>query len=66
MLLSLLTQVIGHLLTWSPGHLSTYVQELLRTNAISDKLLGTAFTSFALSILLIALSVYSFRRKQNG
>lgn len=66
MLLSLLTQVIGHVLTWSPGHLSTYVQELLRTGTISDKLLGTAFTSFALSILLVVLSVYSFRRKQNG
>ncbi|WP_404458200.1 ABC transporter permease [Oceanobacillus kapialis] len=66
MLISLLTQIFGHVLTWSPGHLTTYIQELLLTDSVSHRLLGTAFTSIALSVLLIVISVYCFRRRQNG
>ncbi|WP_042225002.1 ABC transporter permease [Oceanobacillus manasiensis] len=65
MLLSLLTQVFGHILTWSPVHLSSYIQELLLTGTVSDKLFGTAFVTIALSIMLLILSVYSFQRSEN-
>lgn len=64
MLMSIVTQIFGHLLTWSPVHLSSYIHEMLLTESISSDLVATGFVTIVITIILLAASIFTFKRKE--
>lgn len=64
MLMSLLTKIFGKFLNWSPIHLSDHIFDMLMMEHISMDLISTALITFALSIILLVLSIFIFRTKE--
>ncbi|MBP1970595.1 ABC-2 type transport system permease protein [Virgibacillus natechei] len=66
MLMSIITQIFGHLLTWSPVHLSSYIHEMLITGSISSDLVATGLVTIVITIILLAASVFTLKNKELG
>lgn len=62
--MSVVTNVFGHLLPWSPIHLSTYIHDMLIFNQISTELIATSGITIALIFLFLIASVFTLRKKE--
>lgn len=63
-IMSIITNIFDHLLTWSPIKLSEHIQEMLVFNEISIDLVATALVTIGIIIGLLIGSVYVFKRKE--
>lgn len=63
-IMSMITNIFDHLLTWSPIKLSEYIQEMLVFNEISMDLVATALVTIGIIITLLISSFYIFNRKE--
>ncbi|WP_342028694.1 ABC transporter permease [Oceanobacillus limi] len=61
MIMSLITQVFGHFLDWSPNKLSNHIFESLMTDQASTDLIATGSVTIFISVLLLVASIYCFR-----
>ncbi|GAB3042529.1 ABC transporter permease [Virgibacillus ainsalahensis] len=64
MLMSLITQVFGHFLEWSPNNLSSHINEMVITGSISSDLVATAVVTIVLIILVLTASIFTFKTKE--
>ncbi|PAV28125.1 ABC transporter permease [Virgibacillus profundi] len=64
MLMSVITQVFAHVLEWSPNNLSSHIFEMLMTDSIPSDLIGSAIVTIAISIILVAASILTFKNKE--
>lgn len=64
MVMSIVTNIFDHLLTWSPIKLSEHIQEMLVFNEVSTDLITTALVTVGIIGILLVSSVYIFRRKE--
>ncbi|MUV38699.1 putative transmembrane protein YxlG [Lentibacillus sp. JNUCC-1] len=64
MVMSIVTQIFGHVLTWSPNKLSPHIQEMLLTGQTTSDLWGSAAVTLILSIALVIGAVFIFRKKE--
>nr|WP_183072798.1 ABC transporter permease subunit [Oceanobacillus bengalensis] len=62
--MSIVTQIFGTYLEWSPNNLSNYIFEMVRADDISSQLVGTSIVTVAISIVLLILSIYIFKTKE--
>lgn len=63
-IMSMITNIFDHLLTWSPIKLSEYIQEMLVFNEISSDLVATAVVTIGMIVGLLVGSIYIFKRKE--
>src|SRR5690625_2415954 len=63
-IMSMITNIFDHLLTWSPIKLSEYIQEMLVFNEISSDLVATAIVTIGMIVGLLVGSIYIFKRKE--
>ncbi|MEC5424151.1 ABC transporter permease [Virgibacillus sp. C22-A2] len=64
MAMSVVTQIFGHILEWSPNHLSSYIHDMLITGSISFELIATAVVSIVFIILLLISAISLFKTKE--
>lgn len=64
MIMSIITNIFGHILTWSPNNLSIYIQDMLLTNKIPNDLFYTSLVTIGLVCFLLIASIYTFKNKQ--
>ncbi|SHG78969.1 ABC transporter permease [Ornithinibacillus halophilus] len=64
MTMSILTQIFGTYLAWSPNNLSSYIFEAVLTESIPSELIGTSIVTIILSVGLLIGSFYIFRTKE--
>lgn len=62
--MSIVTSAFGHLLTWSPIHLSTYIHDMLILNEVSTSLIATSIVTIILIYLLLMGSVMVIKKKE--
>lgn len=62
--MSIITKIFDHVLTWSPIKLSEHIQEMLVFNEISTDLIATAIVTIMMIGSLLVSSVYIFRRRE--
>ncbi|UJL47307.1 ABC transporter permease subunit [Virgibacillus sp. NKC19-16] len=62
--MSIITQVFGHILTWSPNNLSSHIHEMLITGSLSSDLVATGFVTIAITIILLVASIFAFKNKE--
>ncbi|WP_164219840.1 ABC transporter permease subunit [Virgibacillus sp. YIM 98842] len=63
MAMSLLTQVFGRFLEWSPNNLSGHIFESLMIDQLTGDLIATAFVTMGLIISFLIGAIILFRRK---
>jgi ABC-2 type transport system permease protein len=63
MIMSILTQVFGRFLEWSPNNLSSHIFESLMMEQVTGDLIATAFVTIGLIIILLMGSIVLFRKK---
>lgn len=61
--MSVLTQIFGRFITWSPNNISTYIHEYLITQEVSTDLIMTAIITVVLSAILIMASFFTFEKR---
>ncbi|SET71437.1 ABC-2 type transport system permease protein [Salinibacillus kushneri] len=61
---NIITSILGHFLTWSPGHISSYVSTYLFTGNITTEMWGTIGTTIVLIIGLLYAAVEVLKRKE--
>src|SRR5690625_907413 len=59
-LMSIITNVFGHILTWSPIHLSTYIHDMITLNKVSTDLLATSGVTLVLIGLFLFGAIFTF------
>ncbi|MFD1040080.1 ABC transporter permease [Virgibacillus byunsanensis] len=64
MLMSVITQVFGHILEWSPNNISEYIQEMLITESLPSDLIATGLVTISIIALLLISSIYTFKTKE--
>lgn len=64
MVLSLVTQVFSHILTWSPNKLSEHIHEMLLVEEISMDLIWTSIITIAVIIILLLASIQLMSKKE--
>lgn len=64
--MSLVTMLFGENLLWSPNNLSSHVHTMLLTGEIPTELYGAGGVTIALSLALIILATYIFRKKEHA
>lgn len=64
MLMSVVTNIFGDRIPWSPNHLSTYIQEMLLSGHVTTDLVGTSIVSVSIIGLLIVGANYIFKTKE--
>ena len=63
-IMSMITNIFDHVLTWSPIKLSGHIQEMLIFNEISIDLIATSIVTIGMIALLLIGSIYTFKRKE--
>ncbi|RLL40353.1 ABC transporter permease [Oceanobacillus piezotolerans] len=63
-LMSVITQVFGHVLDWSPNQISAYLSQMMVEETVSKDLIATGLTTAGMTIILLVLSVIMFKRKE--
>jgi len=63
MVMSVLTQVFGRFLEWSPNNLSGHIFESLMMEQVTGDLIATAFVTVGLIIVFLVGAIVLFRRK---
>lgn len=63
-IISFITNIFDHVLTWSPVKLSRYIEEMLIFNEISTDLIATCLVTIVMIVCLIIASIYIFRNKE--
>src|SRR5699024_7910571 len=61
--MSIVSNIFGHLLTWSPIYLSTYIHDMLIFNQISTVLIVTSLITIALICIFVIGSIFNMRKK---
>lgn len=64
MLMSLVTKVFGRFLNRSPIHLSDHIFDMLLMDHISGELVVTALVTIAMTIVLLMISIFTFKTKE--
>ncbi|MCC2251519.1 ABC transporter permease [Virgibacillus sp. AGTR] len=64
-ILSIVTNVFGTHIKWSPVNLSTYIHEMLVLGSVTSQLIATAFTTIVLIIIILSVAIYCFKKKQH-
>ncbi|WP_102028903.1 ABC transporter permease [Salirhabdus sp. Marseille-P4669] len=62
--IDIITSIYGHILTWSPGHISSYVNDYLQSGTIPSEMWGTIGTTFVLIIIMLLLSIVILKNKE--
>lgn len=62
--MSVVTMIFNNHVSWSPNNLSTHIQTMLVTGDIPTELYGAGAITIILSLLLILLASYIFRKKE--
>lgn len=65
-LMSIITQVFGRYLLWSPNNLSQHINEMLIFNEVSMPLIATSIVTISLIAILLMSSVTLFKAKELG
>lgn len=60
----IITSIFGHYLTWSPGHISSYVFDLLKTDSIPSETWGTLGVTAILIVIMLYLATSILRKKE--
>lgn len=63
MIMSIITQIFGHVLEWSPNNLTDHILKMLMTEDIPSQLVGSAGITIAISAALLVFSVIRFKNK---
>src|SRR5690625_1057829 len=63
-IMSIVTSIFDHLLTWSPVKLSGYIAEMLIFSEVSTDLIATSLVTIGMIVCLIVASIYIFRNKE--
>ncbi|GAA0498530.1 ABC transporter permease subunit [Salinibacillus aidingensis] len=63
-LVNLLTSAFGHILTWSPGHISSYISTYLFTGTLTGEMWGAIGTTIVLIIGMLFAAVEILKRKE--
>src|SRR5699024_2640114 len=63
-IMSMITNIFDHVLTWSPIKLSGYIEEMLVFSEVSTDLIATSLVTIGMIICLIVASIYIFRNKE--
>jgi len=63
-IMSIVTSIFDHLLTWSPVKLSGYIGEMLIFSEVSTDLIATSLVTIGMIVCLIVASIYIFRNKE--
>lgn len=63
-LMSLVTNVFGHILTWSPIHLSTYIHDMITLNEISLDLIATSGVTLLFIGIFLFAAIFTFKTKE--
>lgn len=61
--MSLITNIFDHILTWSPINLSKHIHHLLMNNSVSTDIIATSIITVILIVLLLIVSVFSLRKR---
>lgn len=64
MVMSIVTQIFSHVLTWSPNKLSEHIQKAMVMGEWSTDLIGTAIVTIVISVILLVASIYIFKTKE--
>lgn len=64
MLVGLVTRIFGRFLSWSPIHLSDHIFDMLMMDHMSSELFATALVTLAMTIVLLILSIFTFKTKE--
>ncbi|MBB6455077.1 ABC-2 type transport system permease protein [Salirhabdus euzebyi] len=62
--ITIITRIFGHILSWSPGHLSSYVNEYLHTGTMTGDMWATMATTLAIIVLLLFTAVTILKNKE--
>lgn len=63
-MLSSITALLSHKLTWSPFALSRHIEQLLKTGEITPELIGSSVIATAVSLLLVTFSIFFIQRRE--
>ncbi|MRG87519.1 ABC transporter permease [Salinibacillus xinjiangensis] len=63
-LVNIITSIFGHYLTWSPGHLSSYLNGYIHTGNVTGDLWGTLATTLFLIVILLFSAVTVLKNKE--
>ncbi|MBU5468156.1 ABC transporter permease [Virgibacillus sp. MSJ-26] len=66
MVMSIITQLFGSHLKWSPNNLSNHINEMLIFNEVSISLIATALVTLCLIVILLIGSFSIFKTKELG
>ncbi|WP_174615959.1 ABC transporter permease [Virgibacillus ihumii] len=64
LLMKAVTAIFAHVLEWSPNNISSYIHEMIVSGNIPAELTGTFVETITLIILLLAASIFTFKRKE--
>lgn len=64
MIMSIITQIFGRFLLWSPNNLSKHIHESLIVNEITTDLMITSSITVVLIIILLVVSIFTFKTKE--
>jgi len=64
MVMSILTQIFNHILTWSPNTISEHIQSMLVTGEVSTDLIATSFITVIFIIVLLMTSIFTIQTKE--
>lgn len=64
MLLSLITNIFGQMLAWSPTNLSSHIFDMLMIDHISGELVATGVVTIIISVVLLIVSIFTFKTKE--
>ncbi len=64
--MSLVTMVFNKYVSWSPNNLLEHIQTMLLTGDIPTELYGASTVTIALSLILIALAINIFRKREHA
>lgn len=62
--MSIINMIFGHKLTMFPNQLSNHIGEFLTTGEISNDLIGTSIILIVLTLLLLYIATFIFKRKE--
>ncbi|MDO6448746.1 ABC transporter permease [Oceanobacillus profundus] len=62
--MSIVTQIFGHILEWSPNNLSSYIYEMVIAGEVSSDLVATSAITIAFSLILLVASIFTFKAKE--
>lgn len=64
MIMSIITKIFDHILTWSPQKLSSHIHDMLMSNEVSTELIATSFVTLIFIGLFLTASILTFKTKE--